>query len=258
MTGSRPTDAGPPETGSTETGQAQPERPRSAIDEAFLTGDPGAGELILVRHGEQDFPADWTAGAADFVDPPLSPRGRRQAEAVGRALAGRPVEAVYASTLERARHTGEAIAAHHGLGVTTVGDLREIEMFRGLPDGVSLVDALGADALRAGRARFVATRRWESYPATESGAELRDRVVPAVEAIVADHPGGVVAVACHGGVINAYIAHVLGLVRPDDPDMVFRPAHASVHRVAYAGERRIIGSLNAIDHLIPADELLSW
>jgi len=228
---------------------------RSAIDQAFLTGDPEAGELILVRHGEQDFPADWTAGASDFVDPPLTARGERQAEAVGRALSSRPVTAVYSSGLQRARRTGEAIGAHHGLTPSIVDDLREIEMFRDLPPGVGLVDAVGADVLRAARATFIATRRWDAYPATETGDELRARVVPAIEAILAAHPAEVVVVACHGGVINAYAAHAIGLA---GEDMFFRPAHASVHRLAFAGSRRVIGCLNVIDHLEPADELLSW
>ena len=228
---------------------------RSAIDRAFLTGDPGAGELILVRHGEQDFPSDWTVGANEFVDPPLSARGRRQAEAAGRALSGRPVGAVYSSNLERARHTAEAIGAHHGLTPEIVDDLREIEMFRDLPTGVGLVDAVGADVLRDARDAFIETRRWDSYPATETGQELRARVVPAVEAILATHTAEVVVIACHGGVINAYLTHILGL---DGEDMFFRPAHASVHRVAFAGSRRVIGSLNDIEHLTPAEELLSW
>jgi broad specificity phosphatase PhoE len=165
------------------------------------------------------------------------------------------VDAVYSSHLERARRTAEAIGAHHGLTPTIVEDLREIEMFRDLPRGAGLVDVVGADALRSARDAFVATRRWDAYPATESGEELRGRVVPAIEAIVAAHPAQVVVVACHGGVINAYLSHVLGV---NGEDMFFRPAHASLHRLAYAGTRRVVGSLNVTDHLTAADDLLSW
>ena len=67
----------------------------SSMDQAFLTGQPGTGELILVRHGQQQYPEAGMRKFADWVDPPLSELGRRQAEAVGRALAGRPVAAVY-------------------------------------------------------------------------------------------------------------------------------------------------------------------
>ena len=129
-------------------------------------------------------------------------------------------------------------------------------MFRDLPPGTrSPIDAFGRQAMKPAQEAFVATRRWEAYPASETGAELKARVVPAVEAVLAAHPGQVVVVACHGGVINAYLVHVLGI---DAQDMFFRPAHASVHRVAWAGDRRVIGALNDITHLNPAEDLLSW
>jgi broad specificity phosphatase PhoE len=230
-------------------------RAHSAIDRAFLTGDPDAGELILVRHGEQDFPPEGTQDFSRYVDPPLSARGERQAEAVARALADRPVAAVYSSRLRRARDTGMAIATHHGLGVEVVDALREIEMFRDLRKGQGPAEAYGADALREALDTFVATRRWSAYPGTETGDELAERVVPAIEAILAAHPRQVVVVACHGGVINAYLIHVLGLT---GGDMFFRPAHASTHRLVFAGPRRVVGNLNEVHHLSPADELLSW
>jgi 2,3-bisphosphoglycerate-dependent phosphoglycerate mutase len=230
-------------------------RAHSAIDRAFLTGDPDAGELILVRHGEQDYPPAGTQDFSRYVDPPLSPRGERQAQAVAAALAGRLVASLYSSRLRRAHDTGAAIAAHHGLGVTVVDALREIEMFRDLPKGQSPAEAYGPDALREALEAFVATRRWTAYPGTETGEELTHRVVPAIEAILEAHPRQVVVVACHGGVINAYLVHVLGLT---GEDMFFRPAHASTHRLAFARSRRVVGSLNEVHHLAPVDDLLSW
>jgi len=220
----------------------------SSMDQAFLTGQPGTGELILVRHGQQQYPEAGMRKFADWVDPPLSELGRRQAEAVGRALAGRPVAAVYSSHLERARRTGEAIAARHGVEVQVDKALREIEMFRDLHTGANPVETFGRDAMLAAQQRFVATRRWDAYPATESGAELVARVIPAVDAAVAAHPGGVVVIACHGGVINAYLVHVLGL---REVDMFFRPAHASVQRLTFHGRRRVIANLNEVHHLEP-------
>jgi broad specificity phosphatase PhoE len=227
----------------------------SAMDRAFLTGMPEAGELILVRHGQQQYPEPGTKDFSQWIDPPLSKAGLRQAEAVGRHLSLRPVTAVYSSRLQRANATGQAIAEHHGLDVTVDDRLREIEMFRDLPDGhTSPLEAFGAEQLAEAQEAFVATRRWSAYPGSESAAELRERVIAAVEAAIAAHPGGVVVVACHGGVINAYLASLRGV----EEDMFFRPAHASVHRVAFAGDRRVIGALNEIVHLEPADELLTW
>lgn len=64
----------------------------------------------------------------------------------------------------------------------------------------------------------------------------------AIEGIVVDHPAETVVVACHGGVIAAYLAEVLGV----SDDMWFRPAHASVHRVWFRGQRRVVNRLNEV------------
>ncbi len=90
------------------------------IDRAFLTDDPEAGLLIMVRHGQQEWPDQETSTVGDWIDPPLSELGRRQATAVGEYLAEDPVTAVYSSELKRAFHTGQAIADRHDLTVERV------------------------------------------------------------------------------------------------------------------------------------------
>jgi probable phosphoglycerate mutase len=228
---------------------------RSPFDDAFLTGDPTAGELVLVRHGQQDIPVDAGENFALWRDPPLSQVGVRQAAAVSAALADRPVAAVYASPLLRASATGSAVAAPHGLPVTVVDDLREVELFQGLPPGTTPQAHYGSERMKAAGSAFVATRRWDAYPDSETGFEVRARFVPAIDAILSAHPGEVVVVACHGGVIGTYASAVLGI---EDTDMIVRAAHASMHRFVFSGPRRVLGSLNDVHHLVPDDELLTW
>ena len=97
--------------------------------------------------------------------------------------------------------------------------------------------------------RFVRERRWDVYPYTETSAEFRHRVVTSVEGILAEHPGQRVVIACHGGVINAYVGHLLGLVE----DMFFRPGHASISRVLVGDGRRVVHTLNELHHLAAID-----
>lgn len=215
------------------------------LDRAFLSHPESAGTLVLVRHGQQqrlgsDHPV------SERRDPPLTGLGHRQAAAVAEHLAHEQVHAVYSSTMKRAVATAEAIAARHRLRLSQVHDLREVEVLRDFPEGDSLADALDAVVRRGAAERFINERRWDVYPMSENGLELRARVTRALEGILAGHPGQTVVVACHGGVINAYLAHLLGI----DEDMFFRPEHCSVHRIAFEAHRRVLRSLSETHHLV--------
>ncbi len=220
----------------------------SPIDRAFLTGSDAVGNLILVRHGQQRWPDPQNSVSGDWVDPPLSDTGVAQAECVADHLADQPIAAVYSSALLRAHDTGKAIASRHGLEVEVITELEEIHIFRDLPQDRQAVDTLGEKAMAGIGERFVQTQKWDAYPATESSNDFRRRVSLAIESAVVSHPGETIVVACHGGVINAYLADVLGL----GIDMFYRPVHASAHRVRCAHGRRIIDVLNEQHYLAAA------
>lgn len=221
----------------------------SPMADALLTGRHRL-ELVLVRHGQQ-LPPEERVEPAHRTDPPLTGLGERQIEAVAGHLSTDKVTAVYTSTLDRARRTGEAIAARHDLDVTELHELREIELMRHLPRGMTPREALGEVVLAGAGTEFVRTRRWDAFPLAETGPELRRRVMTAMEGILAAHDDGRVVVACHGGVINAYVAEILGIAM----DMFFRPAHCSVHRLLVGDDRRVVSTLNEVHHL--GDELFS-
>jgi broad specificity phosphatase PhoE len=224
--------------------QEQPRRP-AVFDEAFLTDVPDVSEVLLIRHGQQIEPAPGMS-AGELVDPPLSERGLQQAELVGRALSTTKIEAVYASPLSRASETAAAIARHQQLDVTTIPDLHEIKVFRDVPGDRNVLEFIGADVLKATRQRMLNEKVWDVYPYSESSAEFRKRVVNSVEAIIARHTGQRVAVVCHGGVINIYLAHIIGTPY----DMFFRPAHTSINVVLAGRSRRVFRSLNDVHHLM--------
>lgn len=101
--------------------------------------------MLLVRHGEQSFVRNMPL--AEGYDAPLSGLGRRQAVAVGARLAESRLHAVYSSTAARARDTAQAIAGHHEADLIEVASMVEIDLWRGLPQDVGLIDALGETAL---------------------------------------------------------------------------------------------------------------
>lgn len=221
----------------------------SVLDRAFLTHQPSTSQVLMVRHGQQRWPSGPNVAQSDWVDPPLSEVGYRQAKALGEHLANEVVGAVLCSGLSRARETARFVASPHGLEPEVYGDLREIEVYRDLPDGTRVRDVIKDPVMRGVQERFVQERRWDVFPYTEPAAEFRNRVVTLIEGAIATHEGESIVVVCHGGVINAWIGHVLGV----DEDMFFRPGHASLSRVLCKNERRVVHSLNEVHHLSAVD-----
>lgn len=227
-----------------------PVAPRSSwVNAAFLVDATDRSEIVLVRHGQQDIVPGGPH--RDTIDPPLSAIGRAQAAAVGVRFSTETFDALYASPYRRALETGRAIGAHHGIEPIVRDDLREVEIFRSLPAGQTLLDRYGEDYMLGLRTRMIRERRWDVYPDSERSFDFRQRVVNQIEAIIHAHPAQRVVIACHAGVINAYLAHVVGT----DADMWFHPRHTAVNVVWAAAGGRSLRSINDATHL--TDDLLT-
>lgn len=114
---------------------------------------------------------------------------------------------MYSSPLSRALDTASAIAAEHRLAVVTVDALKEIAL--GDWEGLTIGE------VAAGYPDLLAARRRDPLrvapPGGETIRQVRDRAVPAVEAIVAAHPGETVAIVAHGAVNKTVLLSLLGL-----------------------------------------------
>ncbi len=227
--------------------QAVRQRMPAPFDIAFLSGRKDVTELLLVRHGQQDY--DPTGPVSQLINPPLSDLGRTQARLVGEALSTRRIDHVYASPLRRAHDTGIEIARHHRLEPIVVDDLQEVGVFRDVPPDKTPLEHIGRLALVGTRQRMVVEKSWDVYPFSESSYEFRKRVINAIEGIILTHPGDRLAIACHGGVINAYVGHIIG----SKYDMFFRPAHTSINVVAAAEGIRALYTLNDASHLMTTE-----
>jgi len=162
--------------------------------------------LLLARHGQSVSNAVRRfQGAQDVA---LSPLGIRQAEALGLAVGRRPIAHVYASPLERARHTAEIALAGLDLPLTMVDDLRELSLGAWEGCTVEEIRTQPGDPY----ARWVRDPVGCLPPGGEPLAAVQARVVQAVERIAAAHPDvDDVLIVSHGGVISALLAHWLGL-----------------------------------------------
>lgn len=186
-------------------------------------------ELILIRHGLPE-----RSGVTS--DPPLSPQGVEQARRVAAALQGDRVEAVFASTMRRAIQTAEPYAALAGHEVQTEEGIVEFDRDSGTYVPLEVLK----------REDYAAWTAFVERGADSTIVAFQKVVVATLEDIVARNSGRTVAVFCHGGVINVWTAHILGM----SPRLFFEPAYTSVHRYlcARSGQRNLV-SLNDIAHL---------
>jgi broad specificity phosphatase PhoE len=215
------------------------------FQDILLLNKPDAVRLYLIRHGQSGGNVAREEGRLAEYDPPLTPVGEEQARRLGERMAAYGVDAIYASPLQRAYNTAAAIAKHTNHEITVLEDLQEINE----PTKAGSVDPnqplppdVSHDEVKR---RFEADPTWDNLPGGEASAHFRKRIVGAIDQIVADNPGKKVAVACHGGVIQSYVAHILGL-RTDFPVYSF---NASITSIRAHGDRRVIWRLNDLAHL---------
>jgi broad specificity phosphatase PhoE len=162
--------------------------------------------IVLVRHGQTAWNKEVRfRGRADV---PLDAFGLKQAAATGRYLAARwPVQAVYASPMQRAMQTAEAIAQAHGLDAQAFEGLLDIDYGQWQGRAPEDVGADDPDLLQAW---------WEAphtveMPGGESLDDVRTRVVVGLEEIVDRHPGQAVAMVGHTVVNRVLLCAILGL-----------------------------------------------
>jgi probable phosphoglycerate mutase len=200
-------------------------------------------QLIIVRHAlpERIHPADADVAdrPGDPADPPLTELGERQAERLVGALAGEEVAGLYVSPLARAKGTVAPLAAALGQEPTIVSDLREY-------------DADSAHYVPVHEMARLDPAAWERLlsgllPEYVDVAGFTGRVNAAFEEIIAAHTGRETAVVvAHAGVVNAWLAHLLGLARP----LTFPLDYAGVTRViATRDGRRLVRTVNEIAHV---------
>lgn len=193
-------------------------------------------EIVLVRHG-LPLRVELETGIAD---PELAAEGHEQAAKMAAYLGVEDVEAVYVSPLRRALETARPLCKLLGLEAV-------------VSEGVAEFDRNSREYVPVEELRASNDPRWEKLlrgewdGVDEDPSLFKTRVVETVEDMIARHPGGRVVVVCHGGVINQYLAHVLGI---ETHVGFFYPKYTSIHRVmaARSGQRSIV-SINEASHL---------
>ncbi len=174
----------------------------------------------------------------------LNEDGRAQAAALGVRLAKVPIDALYASPLERTVETAQAILEHHS----------ELQL--------QLLEALGEvryGAWQGAELRKLAQRKlWQviqfvpsraNFPAGEAMRNTQLRAINALEALVEKHPRQTVAVVSHSDVIKMILAYYLGMHLDMFQRIEVSPASLSIVWIAYG--RPVVVQINETSYLPP-------
>ena len=161
--------------------------------------------LILIRHGETVWNKERRMQG--HSDSPLSEKGLRQAQLLGKRMAQMKFDALYSSDSGRAHHTARCVAEATGHRIIVEPRLRERNF--GVLEGLTReeMEARYPDEY----ARFKSRDPHFEMPRGESGTAFRRRAVDCMDEIVARHPRQLVVVVTHGLVLDVFYRIAMGI-----------------------------------------------
>jgi alpha-ribazole phosphatase len=158
-------------------------------------------KLILIRHGETDW--NLKRKYCGFLDIGINEEGKKQARKLYERLKEEKIQKVYSSDRKRTIQTAKIIFKK--IKIEKIPDLREMHF--GIFEGLTYRQIMKRYPL--------VYKKWLKDPydtAIPEGEELREfkkRIVRAFKEIIALNKNKTVAVVAHGGVISAFLNHIL-------------------------------------------------
>ena len=203
--------------------------------------------LLLIRHGTNDWVhgrlAGWTPGVH------LNDEGRRQAGALAERLAFLPLDAIYASPLDRTVETAQAIAGPRGMPLRLVESLGEVKY--GEWQGAELKE-LYKHELWPGVQFYPSGTR---FPGGETLGEAQMRMVATLDGLRAQHPSGIIAVVSHADIIKLAIAYYVGMHMDLFQRLEIMPCALTAIRFTKMGPRLLAyNDVGALEYLKPKPE----
>ncbi len=161
--------------------------------------------ILLVRHGQTEW--NQVVRFRGRTDLDLNDVGQAQACALARRLEAWPIAAIYTSPLRRAHQTAEPLAQRLGLPIRPAQGLMDMDYGHWQ----------GRTPQEVAQAELEIYRRWLEapqqvhIPGGESLPPVQQRVMSAVQEIVAQNPNGMVLLVGHQVVNKVLICTLLGL-----------------------------------------------
>lgn len=204
-------------------------------------------QVLLIRHGE----TEWNLSGRwqGHADSPLSPRGIKQAEALGERLIGEHFDCFYSSDLERAFHTSRLVGNPSGWEASCLKSFRERDL--------GVLEALTTDEMKEKQPdayhAFLKDGPQYEVPEGESFNQFYDRCSSALEDLANRHPNKKIGVVTHGGVLGAIFRYVLKI--PLDAERNFVLLNCSMNRLEKTANGWNLVSWGDVAHLDGLDSL---
>ena len=152
--------------------------------------------ICIVRHGETDWNVEKRIQG--HIDISLNEEGLAQAEATAAGLTKHAFDAAYSSDLDRAWQTAQAVGRRQRVEVRRAPGLRERHY--GVLQGLTTAEI--AVRYPKAYAHYLARTPDHDFKTGESLVDFAARIVAAIEALAANHPGETLLLVSHGGVLD--------------------------------------------------------
>lgn len=192
--------------------------------------------VVVMRHGRTN--ANVEGRWHGITDSPLDEIGRDQARRLAEWRSD--FAAIYASPLQRARDTANAVADAHGIPLHTSDALMEFDY--GDWEGRTTEEIKSTENW----ALFVAGKDVARGNTGETNAQVETRMTAAIAA--ARQPGSTVGAVSHGGAIRSYVAGVLGANSRERRHLMV-PDNTATSTVAFRDHGPVLVDYNLSPHL---------
>ena len=199
-------------------------------------------KILLTRHGHVEGIKPARFRGREPLD--LTARGRAEAEAVARRIAGawRP-SAIYTSPMGRCVATGAAIAKACGIAAKTCDDLNDIDY--GAWQFKTFVDAKAQNPELF--ATWFATPQLVRFPNGEALQDLAARVADAVRMVLSRHAGDTIVLVGHDSVNRMLLLHFLDL--PPSAFWRIDQTPCCLDEIDVTGDKVCVRRINETRHL---------
>lgn len=198
-------------------------------------------EFTIVRHGETEWNKNMRLQG--FTDSPLTKKGIKQAELLGKELRCRQYDVLIVSDLYRAEHTARILNQHFNLEIIKNIGLRERSF--GIMEGLTReeIEQKYAETYHA----YMKRKSTYEIPKGESLVRFYNRVITALEDIINQYKNRKILIVSHGGVLDCVIRHIFHLKLDDSRN--FTIYNTSVNSFIIKNNKWILEEWGNINHL---------